>query len=131
MKYSGADWVERQGHTLSSIGRDVADLLGWLFQGIYHIEHVVRKVEWNKEQLITVKIGNEANLATYDFNRLTMLVLICHHMAIRCEICPCNPSLLTLKFSRRQRSDDGFTKHPTIEESIVWFMKNCDIPFKE
>jgi hypothetical protein len=44
--YAGAGWVKAMtGQTMSPFGENVADLLGDLFLGIYHIERDVRRAE--------------------------------------------------------------------------------------
>lgn len=129
LKHAGADWVESAlRKPLSPFGRQVADLLGYLYAGIYHIEHAVQKVDWSNDRYIVLKIGTEASLATWDFNYLTTLVLLCHRMAIRCEVSPCNPQKITLHFHKRQRTGGMAERHPTIEEAIQWFEKHCDVP---
>ncbi|MCK9459564.1 MAG: hypothetical protein M0R80_07990 [Proteobacteria bacterium] len=129
MGYAGADWIAAQGKTMSSFGRNVADLLGWLYKGIYHLPvNALLKTNWEDEWCIVVKLGREAALATTDWNTLTYLVFLCHKMAIRCEIVPCNMQKLALHFHRRKRDGDMAEKHPTLAEAVKSFEENCELP---
>lgn len=95
--YRGADWLKMQlsykGRTPSSFGEQLADLLGNLFKGIYHIdEYVLRKsVKWEDDQFIQMPLGRE--LSTWDSSDLTELVLRCHAEGIRLEITTCRYSV--------------------------------------
>jgi len=105
---------------MSSLGRDVADLLGQLTQGIFHVMVQAMKVDWKNESYIEIVLYG--GMSTFDNARLTNLVLLCHAAAIRCELCPASPQYLRLIFYRRER--DGTTiwsKHPTIQEAIETF----------
>jgi hypothetical protein len=129
MRYSGADWIAAQGKDMSLLGRDVADLLGWLYKGLYHLpDDVLHKINWSDDHCVIVKIGREATLSTWDWNTLTLLVFLCHKMAIRCEILPCNMQKLTLHFHRRKRGGDMAERHPTLAEAVKSFETNCEIP---
>lgn len=56
-------------------------------------------------------------LSTWDDNRLTTLVILCHDECVRLEISP-NMRYLKLMFHPRQRDGRYFQRHPTIEGAI-------------
>jgi hypothetical protein len=89
--YAGSEWVraamQRRGRTLSPLGAKVADLLGDLYQGIYHIqrEALHERVRWEDEHHIEIVVSDQF-LATFDFDGLTRLVVLCHDRCLRCEL---------------------------------------------
>lgn len=129
-EYAGADWLEpqliRKGMVLSELGRDVADLLGYLYQGLYHVSGIVDKCEWDNNHYISLAHYND--LSTYDFNHLTTLVFLAHRMAIRVEIQPCNFKYLRILFHRRFRDGNMTVRHPDIREALAKFDADCYLP---
>lgn len=123
-KYAGADWLlETLSHRKdapkpSELGLKVADLLGDLFFGIYHLEiRSLLKVEWNCDYMIQINI--RGGLSTFDFNNLTRFVIMCHDRCIRGEISGVGPNYLRLRFHQRTRDLKGISAyHPTIEEAV-------------
>lgn len=122
--YAGADWLarqlERHGRKMSPFGEAVADLLGDLYQGIYHISREVQRasVAWDAPHYISVTVRG-SDFASYDNSRLTLLVLLCHDRCIRCEVDGASWRYLRLAFSRRTRDGaEGWQRHPTIEDQI-------------
>lgn len=117
MGYSGSDHLTKE--TLSPLGKDVADLLGDLYLGIYHIpERTLEKVNWGNNQYISIVVRDD-DFSTYDFDRLTRLVVLCHDRCLRCEIHGRGFNYLELMFHRRKR--DGkelWERHPTIEDAV-------------
>lgn len=125
--YAGADWLAtalaqvRPKATISPFGRRVADLLGELFQGLYHWDGW-GKVDWSNERWIRVSVGH-VDWSTYDSSLLTHLVLLAHREAIRVQMAPCNFSHLELYFHPRSREDSSRTSayHPTLAEAAARF----------
>jgi len=117
--FAGSEWVEnslRYEGEMSELGRSVADLLGDLFFGIYHMNTTsLHKVEWDNNQSIAVTVDTE--LATFDSDGLTRLVVLCHDRMIRCSIQGLAPRYVRLMFHQRQRRDGGsrWERHPTLE----------------
>jgi len=122
-KYAGADWIEESlKKPLSPLGVAVADLLGQVWAGIYHLPHtLLARVDWAESWYISVTVpGSE--LATYDADLLTRLVVLCHDRCLRMEIEPCNPRYLRLNFSPRVRSATDPRMHrrcPTMEQAVA------------
>lgn len=101
----------------SNLGLKVADLLDDVFDGIYHLESNLNKVNWDCEYYIKINLTMHS-LSTYDFSILTDLVILCHDRCLRCELQAVAPKVIKLQFHQRQREGSIFEKHPTIEEAI-------------
>jgi hypothetical protein len=109
---------ERQ---MSPIGERVADLLGYLFCGIYHIRTTVERTDWTNPQHIAATLPPRVTLATFDGGDLTKLVFLAHHMCLRVEIEPAGPRCLRLLFHQRQRGGNLYERHPTLAEAVAAF----------
>lgn len=85
-KFAGANWLKGVNIQTSEFGLKVADILGFVFQGIYHIERDVLRDRsvWDQHKKISVTIFGE--FATYDYNRLTLLFLACMQQQCVMEI---------------------------------------------
>lgn len=60
------------------------------------------------------------NLATFDFDGLTRLVVLSHDRCIRTEIIPSGPGMIGITaYKRHKREGSMYERHPTMEESIV------------
>ena len=101
---------------ISPFGESVADLLGDLFKGIYHIDRRVLspKVKWDDSRSIDLIISGE--LATFDNNLLTNLVILAHCRCIRVSIEGCSSGYLKLVFSARDKDGQNWNRHPSIKE---------------
>lgn len=128
VKYAGADWIsEVTRKPISDLGRDVADILGQVYQGIYHLDKQALKVDWSNEDWIEIVIWG--CLCTWDFSHLTNLVIMCHETAIRLELIAAAPNYLRLVFYRRKRQAEATSKrHPTIEEAVERVRKHNILP---
>ena len=119
MKYAGADWLVKSYPDLkpSPLGLKVADILGMVWNGLYHMDPAqLKKTRWDDTYCISINIMQ--SLATYDFNELTELVVLCHDQAIRLCISP-HMRYLQLLFHQRTREGQFNERHPTIEEAIL------------
>jgi hypothetical protein len=83
IKHSGAGWMlatKRLSFETcppSQLGIKVMNVLGQVWQGIYHIDNYVLKpkIRWDGKLAVAVTISG--CLSTYDFAHLTLLVLCC------------------------------------------------------
>ena len=116
VRYEGADWLERKGKSLSELGRRAADIVGQVWRGIYHLEHEALAAEWSAENVAALNIRE--SLATFDHQRLSELVVLCHDACIRLRIEPRTHSHLRLFFCRRRRDGAIHERHPTMEQAI-------------
>lgn len=118
-KYAGAEWIKSafKNKTMSPFGEKVADLLGNVFLGIYHLNRsALRNAEWDNKTFIS--INYDGGMGTYDGDILTRLVLLAHDMCVRVEIQP-NMRYLKLVFHPRQREGSISEKHPTLESHVA------------
>ncbi len=118
--HAGAEWMARQlkyarpEMQMSDFGRRVANLLGEVFFGIYHLNHTeLYRADWSNEKWIEISVGWKP-LATYDFNELTRLVFLAHEMQIRVEL-----DASTHKYMRYRFHDSP--KHPSLEKAVALF----------
>lgn len=113
----------RPGVTLSPLGKRVAQLLGTVYGGIYHLPqhcYMSKKTQWDNSKHIRIYLEDSNHLSTFDFNHLTALVILAHDYCVRLHIKPCTPRLLILDFHLRERNGkEIYSYHPTIEEAIA------------
>lgn len=124
-KFAGADWIKSalKVEKMSPLGETVANLLGDLYGGIYHLEDDdLKKVEWDNARYIVFVLRHK-RLATVDTSQLTQLVFLCHDNCIRCEISARSPGRLELMFHQREREGHIWERHPTIEQALGVYRK--------
>lgn len=123
--YSGAEWVQeaiKYGSIkgpMSELGELVAEILGEVYYGIYHLDSgCLSRVDWANGYWIEIVIGRD--MATYDGDTLTRLVILCHELLVRCEIEAAAPRYLRLIFHKRHARDGKMSRrHPTIEDAVA------------
>jgi hypothetical protein len=125
-RYAGADWLEsllkyaKPDMAISETGRRVADLLGQLYLGIYHIEErALLKVEWPNNRFMSITLRN--GFSTTDFDGLTQLVFLAHHMCLRVHVDGVKSGYIKLSFHARKRSGDYSERHPTLGGAVSNF----------
>ena len=119
----GARWLRSVGKQLSPFGEEVADFLNDLFDGIYHVERDVLRVDWTNPYHICLNLRGH-DLSTYDGSLLTMLVIGAHDRAIRVQLEGIAPHTTQILFHPRQRDGDRiFQRHPTIQEAVERWSK--------
>lgn len=110
----GADYVSRQlNRELTEHEQVIANFLDWLFLGIYHIHGPSRRAKWEGDY---VRVTLSTDLATYDGDLLTRMVVGAHDRAIRCSIRGAAPGYVYLEMWPRQRRGKFFERHPTLEK---------------
>ena len=118
--FSGADWIvpALSLDGISDFGKKVADILGDMAFGIYHLDvRALRKVDWKNEGYISVVVYG--GLATYDTDTLTRLIVLCHDRMVRLEVSAATWKHLRLEFwPRTSRDGELYTRHPTMETAI-------------
>jgi hypothetical protein len=132
--YAGASWIKDSlkyweiGSEISPLGRDVANLLGELFVGIYHVDtKMLRRVDWSNDQHIEISLGWKS-FSTYDSDYLTRLVFLAHHMALRVELSASTHHYVKLLFHRRKRGGAWHQRHPTLDEAVAQFKEQVTFP---
>jgi hypothetical protein len=90
------------------------ELLCDAFYGAHHLQGNV--VPWG----FGIKLNRATNdLATFDFNELTTLVVLAHYRCIRIAITQSGPHKLGITaHARKGRSGGVSERHPTIEDAI-------------
>jgi hypothetical protein len=115
-KYAGADWLIENGYVeerrISPLGRAVADLLGDVFLGLYHLpSKQLEKVAWHSTNYMFIQI--EGELATFDGDELTRLVFLGHDRMVRIAIGGVGPRYMRVAFSLRTiREGSVFERMP-------------------
>ena len=135
MRHSGADWLRRNlvyaeqrgdragkrriTSTLSPLGVTVAEALGYVTRGIYHMDvKALLRADWSDERCIEVAFHEE--LATWDYDTLTVLVVVCYDLGLRLAIHPHGLRQLRLSFSQRTtREGDISRRMPPLDERIA------------
>jgi hypothetical protein len=129
VKYSGADWIKYYRPFTSEFGCKVADILGQVYRGIYHLDKAVlhKRIDWSAKHFIEITIDGE--LATFDNSALTELVLLCHEQSVRLAISGAAPGYLRLKFSPRKPDPELATweRHPSVEQAIATHQKHFSL----
>lgn len=129
-QWAGAEWIaanlKREGKPeMSPLGIVVADILGFVFRGIYHIrQSALDRVDWADDHCISINIAQD--LATCDMPELTMLVLACHKVHVRMSV-ESNMRYLKLMFWQRKPEGGTSTRHPTIEQQIEVFNRIFEV----
>lgn len=130
--YAGSDWIQSAlDRSCSPLGKEVADVLGAAFYGIYHLNHSsLLKVEW--ENPIYICINLDISLSTFDNNYLTRLVVFCHDRMLRMEIDGKGPGWLQLLFHMRSsRAGRIDQRCPTIDDHVKLIHVPSDLQVKE
>jgi len=121
VKFSGADWLRDAARKeLSPFGAEVADILGQVYRGIYHIRREVLhdRCDWRDPWRIELVVS-DSGMSTHDFNHLTALVILCHDRCVRLAIEGCARNWLRLVFTRREGRDGStYQNHPTLGEAV-------------
>lgn len=120
-QHAGADWIRSAlKRSLSPLGENVANLLGDVFCGIYHLDdNQLKKVDWGDPQVVSVRLYYRS-LGTYDDEFLTRLVVFAHDRMLRISISAKAPNLLELMFhQRKERKGDGWQRMPTMEQHLA------------
>lgn len=66
---------------------------------------------------------DRGDLATYDYNDLTRLVLMAHDKCIRVSIMPLNMNTVKIAIWKREREGGMSRRHATIEQAIETYRK--------
>jgi hypothetical protein len=114
---------------MSPLGESVADLLGDVWRGIYHLDTpALQRVDWMDDYSIRF-ILSYRNLATWDGQELTMLVVLSHDRLLRLDIDAVAPHRIELLFHQRKEWNGDISEGmPTVEQHIGMIRKWCPLP---
>jgi hypothetical protein len=91
--------------------------------GVYNLKINWKKVNWNYVRG-GVRFTIECyDLATFDFDHLTYLVIAAHEHCVRISIMPATFRHLRITMSLREREGGMSARHPTIDQAIEDFRK--------
>lgn len=113
------EWVARlrKDIEMSSLGKEVANIIGYVGYGIYNAPIDYKKIEWDND--IWVEVDWKGDLANWDFDRLTKLILECHKRMIRISIEAKSKGILKMYYHKRKGREGMMNERmPTIEEMI-------------
>jgi hypothetical protein len=109
-------WPEK----LNEFQAKVADILGIVGGGIYNAPINPEKIDWSYG-FNGVSVVWKKELATWDFNALTLLMLLCHAARIRCSLEGCGPRSVRLSFWPRKAEGNMSQRHPNIAQAVEQF----------
>jgi hypothetical protein len=101
------DWLTGSGYKgeFSELGQRTAVLFERLW-GLHHLHHTsLRKVDWSNDYWIEFVYNHE--LATYDFDSLTILVVLAHQLMLRVSISGAAPGYVRLQVNKRTTRTEG------------------------
>lgn len=116
-----SEWVERHiGRTLTDFQkRAVALLCDAKRCGPYDFASTFRRATWDFGFGVSFVIRDE--LATFDADGLTRLVVGAHEQCIRVSIEGCGPKLLRVSMWQREGRDGPVHKrHPSMSEAVAY-----------
>lgn len=117
----------------SLFGARVFAVLAATYGGAHHLDEVMRpqKVRWSALDYIEVCLRPTESLATWDFAKLTVLVVLAHDACLRLSIEPAGRSLKLLFHPRRGRVGSMSRRHPSIEEHVALIREHCRLELPE
>lgn len=102
----------------SELGARTAVFLQRVYKGIYHLNSTsLRKVDWSNEYGMQMVIDHE--LATVDYDLLTMMVVLAHQMQLRVAVTGAAPKYLRLTFSLRPERNGAIMEYCPDIEAVV------------
>ena len=99
--YAGAGWLARQYKDLeiSKLGRDVADILGQVYSGLYHLDDRAlfnkKRTDWANDSQIFVVVPGRLQMTGID-----TLIMYCTERKVYVEIEGAAPNYMRLRFYR-------------------------------
>lgn len=93
---------------------EAIEFLSQVYFGKHHIPDRGKLERWGYGW----KYKDSSTYATFDFDKLTRLVLLAHKYAIRVQIFPCNMQYLNISIHKREREGQITERHPTIHQAI-------------
>lgn len=112
------EWIESAYKVkCSPLGKEVANILGYVGRGIYNAPFKTKRVDWQDPYCITVNW--EHDMANWDGCALTNLVIECHRRMVRVSISP-NMRTMRLMFHLRHSREGRISERlPDIEEMVA------------
>lgn len=116
-----AGWLQghafMEGKTISPLGIEVANILGYVGRGLYNAPISIKKIDWTDNYCIQVIWSTD--LCSWDRFDLSALWVCCCRRKIRLEIDAAAPGRLRLTFHQRRSREGTVDKRlPDCEEII-------------
>lgn len=92
-------------------------VLASMYHGIHHAPEIHKRNVGN--DLECWWVNHYGHLATFDFNKLTLLVIAAHDNCVRASISHSGPRMVKISLWPRVREGDITARHPTIENVIA------------
>ena len=113
---------ERLPEQLSPFQAKVADIVGMVFGGAYNAPINWETVDWDYGRGVSFVLRwSGMELATFDADKLTKLVFLCHEARIRCSVSPGGFRSLRLSFWQRTEEGSIGRRHPNLDEAVTAF----------
>lgn len=118
---------------LNYFQKQVCNIVGIIGSGLYNAPVSIDSIDWNYGSGVAMNWKRE--IATFDFNQLTVLVFLCHQARIRCSIEGTGPGQLKLAFWPRKAEGQVAVRHPNLDEAVQdfyrWFKPMHQINYRE
>lgn len=127
MGHCGAEWLRKP---MSPLGRTVADALGYVYRGLYHLPPgPLDRADWTNPSSISIIVPAwNFELSTWDSDLLTRLVVVCSDMMLRLDLQGANGQYVRLVFHQRWQREGGTAERiPTFEEHVAMIRKGYDV----
>ena len=89
-------------------------VLEYVFRGWHHVAE--RRVK--RESPTQITYTHYGDLASYDWDALTRLVIAAHSLAVRVEVSSAGPRYVRIRLSERGRSGGMAERHPSLAEHL-------------
>jgi len=102
-------------YTLTPDQKFCADMLAEWAGGYHHLPKV-------KKCSQGIEINHYGDLSTFDFDKLTRLVLLAHRDFVRIEITSSGPRMVKIMAHRRKPKEEGdcmWAHHPSLDDLIA------------
>lgn len=101
---------------LNDFQKRAFNILGIAGGGIYNAPIAWDSLYWRPQ---AIGCSWRGGLATFDFDALTMFVLLCHEARIRGEVSPLSPSYLRISLHARVADGSVGKRHPDLDEVVA------------
>ena len=119
------------GLTVSDHGAVCAEFASVLYRGLHHFpsgDRGLRKVAWSDADVL--RWNHYGELASFDGDELTVMVLMAHDLGLRLTVNPVNMRYLEIALSKcdAERHFATFHAHPTMESVLSSWREHHPLP---
>lgn len=113
-EWRSCDWITNDERASDELLDKSAHILAETFGGLHNVPGRLKHFGYWIELCVL------GELSTFDFDRLTSLVMGAHAHCCRVSVRAASPQYLRLMFHNRQREGSMSERHPTLDEAITW-----------